>query len=87
MMTEAQILDMLREVVHPGKGSKDIVSLGMVEHAAFEDGKVRITLAFPGRRDPLAEYLIGSARAAVIRNSPQGTQVEVETVVRETAAP
>ena len=87
MMTEAQILDMLREVVHPGKGSKDIVSLGMVEHAAFEDGKVCITLAFPGRRDPLAEYLIGSARAAVIRNTPQGTQVEVETVVRETAAP
>ncbi len=78
---------MLREVVHPARGNQDIVTLGMVEHAAEENGAVHVTLAFPGRRDPLAEYLVGSARAAVIRNTPEGTEVEVKAVVREQPAP
>jgi Domain of unknown function DUF59. len=81
-MTEQEILKLLTEVVHPGKGSKSIVELGMVEDIAAEDGKVTITLAFPKRRDPLTEYLIGSTRATIIRNLPE-TEVEVKAVVRD----
>ena len=82
-MNENELLKALEEVKHPAKGDKSIVELGMVKDAAFGEGSVEVTLAFPGRRDPLAEYLIGSARAAIIRHSPAGTKVEVKTVVEE----
>ena len=42
---------------------------------------VVVTLAFPKRRDPLAEYLIGSSRAALIRHLPSSVSSEVKTVV------
>ena len=80
-MTEEKILEALQEVKHPARQEQSLVELGMVHDLEITDGKVIITLAFPKRRDPLAEYLIGAARAAVIRNSPAGTEVEVKTVV------
>ena len=75
----------LFEVLHPAKGDKNIVELGMVENIDIQDNKVTVTLAFSKHRDPLAEYLTGSTRAAIIRNAPQGTEVEVKTVVKEEA--
>ena len=66
----------LREVKHPGRGDRDIVDLGMVKDVAVEGKKAVVTLGFPKRRDPLAEYLIGSVRAAVIRNCPELESVE-----------
>ena len=77
----------LLEVEHPAKGDKNIVELGMVEKIEAEDGKVSVTLAFSKHRDPLAEYLIGSTKAAIIRNAPAGTEVEVKTVIKDEAAP
>ena len=75
----------LFEVQHPAKGDTNVVELGMVENIEIQDNKVTVTLAFSKHRDPLAEYLIGSTRAAIIRNAPQGTEVEVKTVVKEEA--
>ena len=75
------------EVEHPAKGDRNIVELGMVENVEVSEGKVSVTLAFSKHRDPLAEYLIGSAKAAIIRNSPAGTEVEVKTVITEEWAP
>lgn len=86
-MTENQILDMLREVRHPGKGDRDLVELGMVAGIGLGDGRVEVTLGFPKHRDPLTEYLVGSARAALYRGLPGGTQIEVRAVVREAEAP
>ena len=86
-MKETDIKEWLREVEHPAKGDKNIVGLGMVEDIMVTEGKVTVTLAFSKHRDPLAEYLIGSAKAAVIRNAPAGTEVEVKTVVKDEAAP
>lgn len=77
----------LLEVEHPAKGDRSIVELGMVENVAVEDNKVTVTLGFSKHRDPLAEYLIGSTKAAVIRNAPAGTQVEVKTIIKEAYAP
>ena len=84
-MTEQQIKSWLLEVVHPAKGSQNIIELGMVDSVSLEEGKVTVTLAFPKRRDPLTEYLVGATRATIIRNAPAGTEVEVKTVVKEEA--
>ena len=76
----------LLEVVHPAKQNKSIVELGMVGDIEATDSKITVTLVFPGRRDPLAEYLIGAARAALIRGFP-GIESEVKTVVAEDPKP
>ena len=86
-MKETDIKEWLREVEHPAKGDRNIVELGMVEKIEAAEGSITVTLAFSKHRDPLAEYLIGSAKAAVIRNSPEGTKVEVRTVIKDEAAP
>lgn len=82
-MTQEEILQALREVKHPAKSEKDLVELGMVQSVEIADSKVSVTLAFPKQRDPLAEYLIGSARAALIRHLPSNVESEVKTVVVE----
>jgi len=79
-------LKILKEVKHPGKGDRDIVDLGMVKDIDHKEDKLTITLAFPKRRDPLTEYLVGSARATIIRNCPEIKEVEVKTVVEEAPA-
>lgn len=81
-MERNQILSALREVRHPAKGDKDLVELGMVEDITLSDNAVSVTLAFEKMRDPLAEWLIGSARAALYRTCPAGTQIEVKSIVR-----
>ncbi len=75
----------LFEIQHPAKGDRNVVELGMVENVTVEEGKVSVTLAFSKHRDPLAEYLIGSTKAAIIRNAPAGTAVEVRTIIRDEA--
>ena len=86
-MTVKDVFGWLAEVQHPGKDDKDIVSLGMVEDVAVSEGGVTVTLAFPKRPDPLKNYLVGAVRAAVYRNAPGGTEVEVKTVVKDEAKP
>ena len=84
-MTESEIKNWLQEVEHPAKGDKNIVELGMVEKIEVKDDKICVTLAFSKHRDPLAEYLIGSAKASLIRHTRTGTQVEVKTIIKDEA--
>ena len=84
-MEITDIRQWLQEVEHPAKGDKNIVELGMVENVEVAEGSVTVTLAFAKHRDPLAEYLIGSAKAAIIRNAPSGTQVEIKTIIKDEA--
>ena len=86
-MTENEILNALRDVHHPAKGDKDIVTLGIVKNIECAESGVTVTLGFPKRRDPLTEYLVGSTRATLFRTLPAGTAVEVKTVVVEEEAP
>src|SRR5574344_932932 len=86
-MKENEIMKMLFDVHHPGKGDKNIVELNMVDKVDLEGNKVTVTLAFPKHRDPLTEYLVGSTKAAIIRQAPQGTQVEVKSIVKDPAEP
>lgn len=83
-MKQNEIMKMLYDVQHPAKGDRNIVELGMVDKVECDGNKVTVTLAFPRHRDPLAEYLIGSTRAAIIRHAPE-SEVEVRTIIREEA--
>ena len=87
MIKENEVNKWLMEVEHPAKGDKNLVELGMIEKIEIEEGKVTVTLGFAKHRDPLAEYLIGSSKAAIIRNAPAGTAVEVKTIIKNEAAP
>ena len=78
-MTQQEILAALQEVKHPAKGEKSIVELDMVQNIEILADKTIVTLAFGRRRDPLAEYLIGATRAALVRLGCPGP--EVRTVV------
>ena len=84
-MTRDQVLSMLRGVKHPARQDADLVELGMVNKIDIAGDSVCVTLGFPKRRDPLAEYLIGAARAALIRGGVKDPKVQ--TVVLEDAAP
>ena len=86
-MTVKEVFGWLAEVQHPGRDDKDIVSLGMVDEITVDEGKVTVTLAFGKRPDPLKNYLEGAVRAAVYRNAPGGTEVEVKSVVKEAPKP
>ena len=82
-----ELLDILKEVEHPAKGDKNIVELGMVQQAELKEGKARIVLAFPKHRDPLAEYLTGACKAAVVRHLGKDVETVVETVVKDEPKP
>jgi ATP-binding protein involved in chromosome partitioning len=87
MISKEDILQALREVHHPARQDRDIVDLGMVHDVQVTEKDVVVTLAFPKRRDPLAEYLIGSTRAALIRHLPASVSSEVKTVVVDEEKP
>ena len=82
-MTDKNIEQWLREVVHPAK-DKDIVSLGLVQEAEVKGDTVSVTMAFSKHRDPLAEYLIDAVKAAIVRH---GFKPEVKAVVRQEEKP
>ena len=84
-MEITDIKNWLSEVEHPAKADKNLVELGMIENIEVAENKISVTLGFAKHRDPLAEYLIGSAKAAIIRNAPAGTEVEVKSIVKEAA--
>ena len=87
MISREDILQALREVRHPARQDRDIVDLGMVKDIDISAEKVSVTLGFPKRRDPLTEYLVGSARAALVRHLPSSVQSEVQAVVVEEEKP
>ncbi|MCQ2152999.1 MAG: Mrp/NBP35 family ATP-binding protein [Bacteroidales bacterium] len=74
-MDKEKIMEILATVTHPAQGDRSIVDLGMVESVGEEDGTVFVELAFPARRDPLTEYLVGATRAALTRAGYAGAKV------------
>lgn len=82
-MDKNLIIDILRGVLHPGKGEKDVVSLGMVDDVIVDGNRVTVAMVFPKRRDPLSEYLVGAVRAAIFREAEGVAEVDVKTIVRD----
>lgn len=87
MLTKTQIKQWLQQVQHPAKGDKNIVTLGMVSEIELRENAIHVTLAFPKRPDPLKNYLVGATQACLYRNAPGGTQISVDTVVKDPAKP
>ena len=85
MLNKEQVIAWLREVQHPGADDKNVVELGLVQEVTLAEGRIGVTLAFPKRPDPLKNYLTGAVRACLYRHAPGGTEIEVETVVKEPA--
>ena len=86
-MNKTEILQWLQEVQHPAKEEQSVVALGLVEKIDIEDGKVHVTLAFPKRPDPLKNYLVGAVEACLYRHLPGGTEIKVDTIVKDAAKP
>ena len=86
-MNKNEIMQWLQEVQHPAQDDKSIVELGLVHDIDIKDGALCVTLAFPRRPDPLKNYLVGAAQAALYRHAPGGTEVEVKTIVKDPAKP
>lgn len=82
-MTREEILEVLGGVTHPAMNDRSIVELGMVKDVTAEGNSIKVTLRFPKRRDPLAEYLIGSTRASLIRAAGTDAEVDVNSVVED----
>ena len=82
MMEAKEILRALSEVTHPGQNDQSLVDLGMVADIEVIDGKIVISLGFERQQDPLKDYLLGAAKAAVLRHDPSAV-VEVKAVVNE----
>ncbi|MBO4634173.1 MAG: Mrp/NBP35 family ATP-binding protein [Bacteroidales bacterium] len=87
MPNKADILQWLQEVQHPAQGDKSVVELGLVQEIAVEEGRIHVTLAFPKRPDPLKNYLVGAVQACLYRHAPGGTEISVDSVVKDPAKP
>ena len=86
-MDKNQILSWLGEVTHPAKNDAPLAALGMIDSVEVSDGSIHVTLAFSKRPDPLKTYLIGATQACLYRHAPGGTQITVDSVVKEPAKP
>ena len=84
-MTEKEIFGWIEGIQHPGREDKTLAELEIVREVVVDGSSVTVTLAFPRKPDPLKNYLVGAVKAAIYREAPEGTSVEVKTVVSDPA--
>lgn len=82
-MTQQQITESLRTIVHPETGA-DIVSSGMVERVEAAPDKVSVTLAFPKGRDPFAASIRRQVIQQITDRDPS-LAGKITVVVKEAA--
>ena len=78
MNTKEQVMDALRQVMHP-ELERDLVELGMIVDVAVQDGRVAIVLALPFIEVPIKEDLVRATEEA-IRTIDPALQVQVQPV-------
>jgi len=78
MTDKEQIVDALRGVQHP-EMERDLVSLGMIRDVATEGDDVRVTLALPFKKIPIADDLVRGIRGTLSELNPD-LDVDVESV-------
>lgn len=86
-MNQNDIMQWLLEVQHPGQNDKSIVELGLVASVEVTAKDIHVTLGFPRKPDPLKNYLVGAVQACLYRHAPGGTEITVDTIVKEPAKP
>jgi metal-sulfur cluster biosynthetic enzyme len=77
-ITEAQVLDTLRQVLDPELGC-NIVDLGLIYSVRIEGANVSVQMTLTTQGCPMHESIAGGAQAALL-NLPGVQQVEVEVV-------
>jgi Mrp family chromosome partitioning ATPase len=66
MITDEQVFDALREVMHP-EIKRNLVELGMVRDVSVEDESVTLTLALPFAEIPIKDDLVRMVKGAVAK--------------------
>jgi Mrp family chromosome partitioning ATPase len=77
MITEEQVVDALREVMHPEIEQRDLVGLKMIRDVSVSDGNVTLTLVLPFEEVPIKDDLVRSVREA-ITSLEAGLKVDVK---------
>ena len=78
MITDKQVFDALREVMHPEIKS-NLVELGMIKNVSVEDKQVTLALALPFAEIPIKDDLVRMVEEAVTKLDPS-LQVQVNLV-------
>ena len=78
MITDEQVLQALRQVMHP-EVKQDLVKLGMIRDIAVQDNQVTVTLALPFVEVPIKEDLVRAVQEAVSKVDP-AFQVQVKPI-------
>jgi Mrp family chromosome partitioning ATPase len=78
MITDKQILDALRGVMHP-EMERNLVDLGMIKDAGVKDNALVVTLALPFMEIPIKDDLVRRVREAVSKLD-KGREVAVKLV-------
>jgi len=66
MITDKQVIDALRGVMHP-EIKRNLVELGMIKDVSVTDKKVTLTLALPFAEIPIKDDLVRMARKSRLR--------------------
>ena len=76
-ISEEDIRDVLAWVNHP-MIDRSLLDLGIIKHIAVEQGKVKVTLAFPFPNIPIKDHIVHSVREPLQK---LGAEVEVKLTV------
>jgi Mrp family chromosome partitioning ATPase len=76
MITNEQVLDELRQVMHP-EMKRNLVELGMIKDVVVKDSGVTFTLVLPFKEIPIKDDLVHSVREAVAALD-SGLEIEVK---------
>lgn len=78
MLTEKQILEKLRAVMHP-ELQRDIVGLKMIRSISVKNSSIEVTLSVPFKNIPIKDDLVRDTREAVTAIAPEA-EVTVDVV-------
>jgi len=77
MVSESQVLEILKTIIHPEK-KNDLVSLGMIRNIHTDGNKISFGLVFPRSRDPFARTLKNACLHALESSLGKGMEVIIE---------
>ncbi len=69
MITDKQVFDALRGVMHP-ENKRNLIELGMIRGVVVKDGGITLTLVLPFKEVPIKDDLVRSVRGAVAKLDP-----------------
>lgn len=83
-ISEKQVLEVLRKVVHPASG-KDLISMNLVNNLKVQGKRIGFTLEFPTFNDPLRTSL--KKACARMLQEAFGSEPEIDIIVKTPARP